>query len=110
MGKLLGRKVYRQVRLDNGEYEFVELDNPPPPTSSDLMFQEPFRSPVDGSIIRNKRELMAHNRRHGVIQQLPGLDQDVSAKRKEAQDLITGPVGKQERREALLRALEKSNA
>ena len=36
---------------------------------------EPFRSPVDGSIITNKRELAEHNRRNNVVNLHDGYDE-----------------------------------
>lgn len=34
---------------------------------------EPFKSPIDGSIINTRRQLEAHNRRHGVSNDLDSL-------------------------------------
>ena len=36
---------------------------------------QPFRSPVDGSIISNKRELAEHNRRNNVVNLHDGYDE-----------------------------------
>lgn len=96
-----GRRYYRQT--PNG---FVEIPNPPPRYSEDLMFEGTFVSPVDGSVIRNKRDLVNHNRRNEVEQTLPGKEQDWEAIRKENHDKAFGKAAKAERVEAIKAAIE----
>jgi hypothetical protein len=47
----------------------IPTDHKPPARKTPFLKfeQEPFRSPVDGSIISNARQLRAHNREHNVI-------------------------------------------
>jgi hypothetical protein len=72
----------------------------------DLRFDGTFISPIDGTVIRNKRELDDHNRRNGVVQAHDDRIKDVLSVQKENIDRIVGEKGREERREALIRAFE----
>lgn len=60
---------YRQKLID-GEYVLVPIDESAERREG-LLFSsgafEPFRSNVDGTLIRNGRELREHNRRNNVV-------------------------------------------
>jgi hypothetical protein len=73
----------------------------------DLRFDEPFKSPIDGSIIRNRTELHDHNRRHNVEQTTDGHMQDWKGKEKERENFLAGRTGKEERIEAIQESLYK---
>ncbi len=102
-----GHRLYRQIKQPDGTSKLVEILNPPPRISEDLRFEGNFISPVDGSLIRNKYDLVDHNKRNDVIQSLPGMDQDVAAIGQANRDAITGKQGKQERTEAIRAAIEQ---
>ena len=99
------RRTYRQIRQPDGTTKMVEI-TPSRSLPEDLRFDEPFVSPVDGSVIRNKRELDDHNRRNGVVQAHDERIQDIMSTQKENLDRIVGKRGREERREAVLRAYE----
>ena len=101
-----GHRVWRQVIQPDGTSLLVEIENPRPRMPEDLRFDGNFISPIDGAEIRNKRELNDHNRRHGTIQILPGMDQDQAAVRQENRDAINGKVGREERTKDIIRAIE----
>jgi hypothetical protein len=73
----------------------------------DMRFDEPFKSPIDGSIIRNKTELHDHNRRNNVEQTTDGHMQDWKGKEQERKEFFTGRTGKEERIEAIQESLYK---
>jgi hypothetical protein len=73
----------------------------------DMRFDEPFKSPIDGSIIRNKIELHDHNRRNNVEQTTDGHMQDWKGKEQERKEFFTGRTGKEERIEAIQESLYK---
>lgn len=94
-------RSWRQVRQPDGSFELVEIA-PRPRISEDLRFDCNFISPIDRTEIRSKRELEDHNKRHGVIQILPGMDQDMANIRKANRD-----PGKKERLNDVIRAVEQ---
>lgn len=55
--RLVARKVYR-AKLSGGSGNF-----------------EPFKSPIDGSVITTRRELADHNARHNVVNVHEGYDE-----------------------------------
>ena len=62
------RKRYIQNRETMELVEVPQDYKPPPRKFPMLKFeQEPFLSPIDGSIISNARQLRAHNKEHDVI-------------------------------------------
>jgi hypothetical protein len=61
---------------------------------------------VDGSVIRNKYDLHEHNRRHGVIQELPGMSQDIESIQKDNLDKAFGKQASRERVEILKRVID----
>ena len=103
----VGRRVYRQVKQSDGTSKMVEIVNPSPRLSEDLRFDGNFISPIDGTEIKNKYDLQDHNKRHEVIQLLPGMDQDIQNIQQENIGRITGQTGKEERIEAIRHAIEK---
>lgn len=105
--KIPGRRYYRQVRMDDGTFKLVELENPPPKLPEDLRFEGSFVSPVDGSIIRSKRALVDHNRRNGVTQVLPGIHEDIVRDQKERIDQAFGERSREDRIEDIKVAIEK---
>jgi len=79
----------------------------PKPLSSDLRFDGTFVSPVTGEVISNKRQLDDHNRRNGVEQILPGMDQDREARKIDEYDKAFGKQAKEERIKDVLAAVEQ---
>lgn len=100
------RRVWRQVKQKDGTSKLVELTNLPPKLPEDLRFDGSFVSPVDGSIIRNKHDLVRHNSRNGVAQVLPGVHEDVVRNREEEMSR-RAKEDRQERIEIIKHELER---
>jgi len=96
------KRTYRRIKKDDGTSSLVEV-TPTEHLPDDLRFEGTFVSPVDGSLIRNKRELHDHNRRNNVMQSLPGMNEDI-ANIREANQRELG--SNKERLEAVRRAYE----
>jgi hypothetical protein len=98
------RRTWRQI--DGKLIEVTPSNNIP---RDDLRFDGDFISPVDGGIIRNKRELHDHNQRHNVIQTTEGHNQDWAREDKKRKDFFLGgnPAGKEERIDAIKETLYK---
>lgn len=58
---------------------------------------EPFRSPVDGSIISSQKDLEKHNQRNNVVSAEEFSPEYYARKEKERQDAIVGPKAVRER-------------
>lgn len=99
----MGRRTWRQIP-GRGLVEVTPSNNIP---RDDLRFDEPFKSPIDGSIIRNKQDLHDHNRRNNVEQTSDGHMQDWQSKAKERENFLGGRTGKEERIEAIRETLYK---
>jgi hypothetical protein len=97
-----GRKYYKWI---SGE-GFVEIPAPKP-LSSDLRFEDTFKSPVTGEVISSKVALDRHNKENRVEQILPGMEQDQEAIRADNHDKAFGKQAKEERLEAVIQAVEK---
>jgi hypothetical protein len=76
---------------------------------------EPFVSPIDGSVISDRRQLAEHNKRHGVVQAQEFNPEFLERKRAERESLYKGEhtkaeklARKQEIYEAITRA-ERAN-
>lgn len=95
------KRTWRQVK-GKGLVEVTASPSLP----SDLRVDSPFVSPVDGTVIRHKRDLHDHNQRNNVMQVLPGVPQDIMSIQKDNLDKINGKSGKRERLEAVKRAVE----
>lgn len=104
--KIPGRRYYRQVKNEDGTTSMVEVENPPPKFSEDIRFEGSFCSPVDGSRIASRADLLDHNARHNVTQILPGMEQDQEAIRKDNYDKAFGKQAKKQRIEDVKRAIE----
>ena len=101
-----GRRVYRQVKQPDGTSKMVEIAAPKP-LSSDLRFDGTFVSPVTGEVISNKRALDDHNKRNGVEQIIPGMDQDREARRADEHDKAFGKQAQHERIKDVIQAIEQ---
>ena len=98
-----GRRHYRW-NAETRQFDEVKVSSP---LSSDLRFDGTFKSPVTGEVIRNKYDLNDHNKRHGVEQILPGMEQDQAAVRKENYDKAFGKQAKKEILRDVIEAVEK---
>jgi len=99
----MAKRTWRQI---NGK--MVEVTPSTSPIGDDLRFDGNFISPVDGTEIRNKRELHEHNRRHNVIQTQEGHNQDWDRDRKKRERFFNGnPDGKNERIEAIKHTIDR---
>lgn len=109
--KIFGKKEIkpgrRYYRWNPETRKFDKVDNPPAPLPrEDLRFDGTFRSPVDGSRIASRTQLLDHNKKHGVEQVLPGMEQDQARIRQENLDRAFGKKAKEERIEAVKAAIE----
>lgn len=70
---------------------------------------EPFVSPITGKTITSRSLLRAHNAEHGVTDSRDYSDAFLAERSRKRDDEMTGnnPVAKQERRELIMRELEK---
>lgn len=72
---------------------------------------EQFVSPVDGSVISDRRALREHNRRNNVVPAGAYGENEGAAyyarKKKEREQSFSNPAAKRERRDAINRAIEK---
>lgn len=96
---------WRQVfNEQTGKSEFVPVDEtalkadisagkivPPCPAGF-----EPFRSIVDGSIIRDHKDLAAHNKRNNVVNTAEFSPEFIERKAREREDFFAGKVSKEE--------------
>ncbi len=103
---MAGRRTWRQIKQPDGSTKMVEI-TPSSIPRDDLRFDEPFISPIDGSVIRNKMELHDHNRRHNVEQTTDGHMQDWAEKEKERAGFYNTKAQKEERIEAVKETLYK---
>lgn len=69
---------------------------------------EPFKSPIDGSIINTRAQLNAHNARHGVSNDLDSLRQKTDEYNKSRTGQMQG--SKKERINALVEAYDRAAA
>jgi hypothetical protein len=99
------RRTWRQVK----GVGMVEV-TPQASLPEELRFDGDFISPVDGSIIRNKRELHEHNKRNNVVQTTDGHDQDWAGREKERAGFYGSKAQKEERIEAVKESLYKLGA
>lgn len=58
---------------------------------------EAYKSPIDGSIIRNHRDLERHNKKHNVVLQAEYGNDFFDRKAKERADYLSGNLSKKER-------------
>jgi len=110
------RQVYNE---ETGKSEFIPIDEAAARrdgsgTSLHTAF-EPFVSPVDGSVISDRRQLREHNARNNVVQTSEYGTEHWETKRKERERLYTGQhsaaekqARKMEIHEAIMRA-ERAN-
>lgn len=103
---MAGRRTWRQVKNPDGTTKMVEV-TPSYMPRDDLRFDGDFISPIDGSVIRNKRELHEHNRRHNVEQTTEGHMQDWEERKKERAGFYDSKAQKEERIEAVKESLYK---
>ena len=72
---------------------------------AELRVDSPFVSPIDGTVITNKRELHEHNRRNNVEQTTDGHFQDWKSEQQKRDDFYLGKTGKEERIESIKETL-----
>ncbi len=112
-----------QIKNEDGTYSYVERRPERHSTGLDIHVQgdiDPFRSPVDGSVITSRRDLAAHNERNGVVNQFEfGTEKEQKSfferKAKEREDFYNSTertaYGKRlarERREQILDAIKRN--
>ncbi len=95
----MATRTWRQTK--DGMVEIT----PRPSLPSELRVDSPFVSPVDGSVINNKRQLHEHNKRNNVEQTTDGHNQDWKEGQKRRDDFYLGKTGKEERIEAIKETL-----
>jgi hypothetical protein len=82
------RQVYNQ---DKEKYELIPIDESARKAEGHAItgFFEPFQSPIDGSIIRDAKQLREHNRRHNVVSSAEFSPEHYESKRKEREHVST---------------------
>ena len=78
-----------------------------PSLPAELRVDSTFVSPIDGSVISNKRQLHEHNKRNNVEQTTDGHLDDWKSAQKRRDDFYLGKTGKEERIEAIKETLYK---
>lgn len=67
----MSKRVYRQVKNQAGEWELIEVGEPerglPRLQIMGAKPHEPYRSPIDGTVVTSKRREREHMLRHGVV-------------------------------------------
>jgi hypothetical protein len=83
---------YRQVINEDGSSTLVEIGTSRPANHSAAVQGdiEPFVSPVDGSVISDRKQLREHNRKHNVVNTAEFSTEFLERKRKERERLYTG--------------------
>lgn len=94
------RRTYRQNK-DTGKFEEVRRtqNHKLSSVTDDIT---PYVSPVDGSVISNKRQLESHNKRNGVTNDLDSL-REKTKRYKQGQ---SADFGKKERISSLIRSYD----
>ncbi len=90
---------YRQVINEDGSSTFVPLDEAAIRRDAGHSIHgdiEPFRSPVDGSVISDRKQLREHNKKHGVVNAEEFSPEFYERKAKERARLYTGERTKEE--------------
>ena len=83
---------YRQVINEDGSSTFVEIGAGRPANHTHAVQGdlEPFVSPVDGSVISDRKQLREHNKRNNVVNTAEFSDEFLAKKRKERERLYSG--------------------
>lgn len=66
----MARKSYVQIKTEDGDYKLVpkdEVDKYRRRSAEIMPDIEPFKSPIDGTIISSRSKYRDHMKRHGVI-------------------------------------------
>ena len=83
----------QRLNEETGKYEFIPRDEAAAKRDSGAAIHgliEPFVSPVDGSVISDRKQLREHNKRHGVVNQAEFSPEFLNKRRKEREDLHSG--------------------
>ena len=89
---------YRQVINEDGSSTFVEIGTSRP-THNTAAIQgdiEPFVSPVDGTVISDRKQLREHNKRNNVVNTAEFSPEFLERKREERERLYTGDRTKEQ--------------
>lgn len=96
------KRTYRQ-NTETGK--FYEVTRTPRTRQSIIQVSHvDFVSPVDGSHIRNSRELVEHNKRHGVSNDLDSLREQTARAQEKT------PFSRRERRDAIADSIERASS
>jgi hypothetical protein len=90
---------YRQVINEDGSSTFVEI-GASRPTHHSAAVQgniEPFVSPIDGSVISDRKQLREHNKRHGVVNTAEFSQEHFKRKAKEREAFYTGDYSREQK-------------
>lgn len=91
---------YRQVVKPDGSFEFVEIASTASTNRSAAVHGDidAFRSPVDGSIISDRKALREHNQRNNVVNTADlGSDGYNRERQKERERFFKGEISQEER-------------
>ena len=89
---------YRQVINEDGSSTFVEIgaSRPAHNTAAIQGDIEPFVSPVDGTVISDRKQLREHNKRNNVVNTAEFSPEFLERKREERERLYTGDRTKEQ--------------
>lgn len=101
------RRRYRQVKQDDGTFKMVEIggvDSPPVSHGPSITVGDfnPYRSPIDGSVVTSERQHRDHKERHGVVEHRefgtehwkpkPAAKPDKMARKREINEIINAHI------------------
>ncbi len=97
---------YRQIVNEDGSSTFVEIGRSAPKAHGVAVHGdiEAFVSPIDGSVIDDRKKYREHCKRHGVVPQAEFSDEFLAKKRAERERHYKG-ASERERKQALYDAI-----
>jgi len=96
----------RRWRQDRETGKLIEIAAEAPKASHAIHVVEPFRSSVDGTMIRNAQDLKAHNRRNNVSNDPDHLKEQIHRSKNRTYEVGT----KKERVAAICDAIERASS
>ncbi len=104
---IVGKRTWVQTKEG-----LVEVTRGTPSSSKSANIRmdiEPFKSPIDGTIVNTRAQLLAHNQRHGVTNDLDSLKEKTRIHLNSQQGHGKGETSKKERINALVEAYDRAS-